>query len=370
MRTRTHAPRSRRRAPRARAPRSGLLVDRAALPWLRGLPWLLGLLGLLLAGAGPARAADNGTWGVFPTPPAGAAMSDRAYFFHQGAAGTTVDDSVTILNSSDTELTFQVFATDAVNTPSGGAFALLPVETEPQDVGAWIALPPETASTVTVPAKGRKDVPFTVKVPADATPGDHVGGIVALNTAVEGVQQEGKVKVGVKRSVGARLYFRVPGPVTPGLSVEDVRVNRSAPLLPWVGEARATLSYTLVNRGNVAVEPRVAFSAEGLFGRAVLDRPARESKPVLLPGQRVELTEPWLDAPQLDWVDVEVVAGAAAHPDLRSASGTGFLAVPWPAAGAVLVLAGAGLALRAVRRRRRSRDTGLPEPQPYLAATR
>ncbi|MFJ3721172.1 WxL protein peptidoglycan domain-containing protein [Streptomyces sp. NPDC090045] len=332
------------------------------------------LLGLLLLGAGlfpatAARAADNGTWGVFPTPAAGAAMTDRAYFFHQGAAGTSLADSVTILNSSDKDLTFQIFATDAMNTPAGGAFALLPVETRPKDVGAWIALPPETASTVTVPAKGRKDIPFTVKVPADATPGDHVGGIVALNTAVEGVQQDGKVQVGVKRSVGARLYFRVPGPLTPGLSVEDVRVSRSAPLLPWVKDARATVSYTLVNRGNVVVEPKVTVSAEGLFGRDVLDRPARELKLTLLPGQRIELTEPWPDAPQSDWVTVRITAGATAHPDLVSRSETEFIAVPWPAVGLFLVLAGAGVTLWVLRRRRRAEDEQ-DEPVPDLAQAR
>ncbi|WP_412077951.1 WxL protein peptidoglycan domain-containing protein [Streptomyces xanthophaeus] len=351
--------RTRRRTRTARTLRYGLLL---------GLLGLLGPLGLLLPAAGPAAAAENGTWGVFPTPPAGAPITDRAYFFHQGAAGTTVSDSVTILNSSDQELTFQVFATDAVNTPSGGAFALLPVETAPKDVGTWISLPPETAKTVTVPARGRKDIPFTVKVPADATPGDHVGGIVALGTTVEGVQKEGKVQVGVKRSVGARLYFRVPGPLTPGLSVEDVEVSRSAPLLPWVRDARATVSYALVNRGNVVVEPKVTVSAEGLFGRRVLDRPARELKLVLLPGQRVELTEPWPDAPQLDWVTVRISAGATTHPDLFSRSEADFVAVPWPAAGAALILTGLALILHTLRRRHR-RAGQHPQPQPDLADT-
>ncbi|MCX4525936.1 DUF916 domain-containing protein [Streptomyces sp. NBC_01551] len=332
------------------------------------------LLGLLVLGSGllpaaTATAADNGTWGVFPTPPAGAAMTDRAYFFHQGAAGTTVSDSATILNSSDKELTFQVFATDATNTRAGGAFALYPVETKPEDVGSWVALPPEAATTVTVPPKGRKDIPFTVKVPEDATPGDHVGGIVAVSTVVEGVRQDGKVQVGVKRQVGARLYFRVPGPLTPGLSVENVRVDRGAPLVPWVKDARATVSYSLVNRGNVVIGPKVTVSAEGLFGREVLDRPARELKLVLLPGQRIDLTEPWPDAPQLDWVSVKVAAGAAAYPDLASESETGFVAVPWPAAGAALLLAGAGIAFRVLRRRRLT--TGeQAEPAPDLADAR
>ncbi|MDJ0379759.1 DUF916 domain-containing protein [Streptomyces sp. G-G2] len=334
------------------------------------------LLGLFLLGAGlllpgpwttSASAAENGTWGVFPTPAAGAAMTDRAYFFHQGTAGTTVSDSVTILNSSTKDLTFQVFATDAMNTPVGGAFALLPAETKPKDVGGWLHLPAGT-STLTVPAKGRKDIPFTVKVPEDATPGDHVGGIVALNTEVEGVQQQGKVQVGVKRSVGARLYFRVPGPLSPGLSVEDVRVQRDAPVLPWVHSAPATITYALVNRGNVVVEPKVTVSAEGLFGRGVLDRPARDAKVSLLPGQRIELTEKWADSPQLDWVTVKVTAGAAAYPDLTGSGGAEFLAVPWPAAGTVLVLLGAGTALWALRRRRRTGGELLP-PVRDLAET-
>ncbi|MCY0930267.1 DUF916 domain-containing protein [Streptomyces sp. H27-H1] len=326
---------------------------------------LLGLTALLLP-ALPATAADNGTWGVFPTPAAGAAMTDRAYFFHQGEAGTTISDSATIVNSSDKELTFQIFATDAVNTPVGGGFALLPVETKPKDLGTWVALPPETRATVTVPPKGRKDFPFSVKVPADATPGDHVGGIVALNTAVEGIQQEGKVQVGVKRQVGARLYFRVPGPVTPGLSVEDVKVSRAAPLLPWVKDARAKITYSLVNRGNVVVEPKVKVSAEGLFGRRVLDRPARELRLVLLPGQRIELTEDWADAPQSDWVDVDITASASAYPGLSSSSATEFLAVPWPALGVLLVLAGAAIAARVLRRRRHA-SSEQPEPATDLA---
>ncbi|MBT2407668.1 MULTISPECIES: WxL protein peptidoglycan domain-containing protein [unclassified Streptomyces] len=348
-------------------PLPGPLHGLVGLGGVVGLLALLGLsLGLLLAASAPAAAADNGTWGVFPTPPAGAAITDRGYFFHQGPAGTTVSDSATILNSSDKELTFQIFATDAVNTPAGGAFALLPVDAERKDVGAWIALPPETATTVTVPPKGRKDIPFTVQVPQDATPGDHVGGIVALNTQLEGVQGDGKVKVGVKRQVGARLYFRVPGPVTPGLSVEDVKVSRAAPLLPWLKDARATVSYTLVNRGNVVVEPKVTVTAEGLLGRSVLNRPARELKLVLLPGQRIELTEPWADAPQLDWVTVRISAGAEAYPDLSSDSEADFAAVPWPATGALVLLTGTGIAFRTLRRRRTD-DDEQREPDPTLA---
>lgn len=73
--------------------------------------------------------------------------------------------------------------------------------------------------------------------------------------------------------------------------------------------------------------------------------------------------------PQLDWVSVKVSTGAAAYPDLSSESATDFLAVPWTAAGGVLVLAGAGTAVLVLRRRRRS-DPPRPEPARDLAGAR
>ncbi|MFE9254673.1 WxL protein peptidoglycan domain-containing protein [Streptomyces sp. NPDC006879] len=311
---------------------------------------------LLLAGPGcwSARAADNGTWSVYPTPPKDTSSpTSRAYFFHQGEPGTTIEDRVTLANSSNRPLTFQVYATDAVNTPVGGAFALLPVESEAKDVGRWLSLPKEvTRDTVTVPPRSHKDVPFTLKVPEDASPGDHVGGIVALNTEVEGIEQQGKVKVGVKRSVGARVYVRVPGPVTAAVGVEQVRIRRGAPLLPWTQDARATVSYTLVNRGNAVVSPRVSFRATGVFGHEVLRREARDLPLALLPGQRVSLTELWSDAPQLDRVTLHVTVSAADHPEAGESARARFLAVPWPAVGVLMVLLGVGCGLWVLQRRR------------------
>ncbi|MFI6941908.1 WxL protein peptidoglycan domain-containing protein [Streptomyces sp. NPDC050418] len=294
--------------------------------------------GLLLVLSGPppaAQAADNGTWAVFPTPPEGSDKRSREYFAHSADPGGVIEDSVTIANTSEKDLTFRVFATDAMNTPQGGAFALLPVEREPKDVGTWIELGAKDRArdaTITVGAKQRVDIPFRLKVPANASPGDHVGGIVALNTKVESVRKKDKVQVGVQRSVGARMYLRVNGPAAPDLAVESVTVGRSAPLLPWTADAKATVRYVLVNRGNVRLRPTVQLSAEGLFGRDVLTQRPRALKLELLPGQRVEFTERWADAPQLDWVDLKVTAGAFDEPKVaRTTAETSFVAVPWQA---------------------------------------
>ncbi|WP_415950458.1 WxL protein peptidoglycan domain-containing protein [Streptomyces sp. KLOTTS4A1] len=325
----------------------------------RPYAWIVAAVaGLLLALTGPpqdARAAENGTWAVFPTPPAGSDTRGREYFAHAADPGAEIEDSVTVANTSDKELTFRVFATDAMNTPRGGAFALLPVQQEPKDVGTWIELGAEDAArdtTITVRPHQRVDIPFRLKVPDDASPGDHIGGIVALNTEVESVREEDNVRVGVQRSVGARMYLRVNGPEAPALLVESVSVERSAPLLPWTSDAKATVRYVLVNHGNVRIRPTVQLTAEGLFGRDVLTQRPRALKTELLPGQRVELTEPWASTPQFDRVTLKVTAGAFDRPEVPKATArTSFLALPWPA---LLALLGLLLLVWATRRVRRA----------------
>lgn len=64
---------------------------------------------------------------------------------------------------------------------------------------------------------------------------------------------------------------------------------------------------------------------------------------------------------------MKVSAGAAAHPELVAQSETEFVAVPWPAAGALLVAAGVARGVRTLRRRRRTGPSEQPTPVPDLA---
>ncbi|TGJ94378.1 hypothetical protein DLJ96_19990, partial [Actinotalea fermentans ATCC 43279 = JCM 9966 = DSM 3133] len=82
-----------------------------------------------------------------------------------------------------------VYASDGVVT-ADGQFDLLPAGATPVDGGAWITLGEgDTAGPtqrVEVAAESSVTVPFTVAVPADATPGDHPAGVVAALARPEG----------------------------------------------------------------------------------------------------------------------------------------------------------------------------------------
>ncbi|WP_335936963.1 WxL protein peptidoglycan domain-containing protein [Streptomyces sp. PTD5-9] len=310
-------------------------------------PYVLLLAGALLLGGAPAvHAADNGSWSVYPAAGQG---GRRPYFYLSADPGATLHDRVTVTNKTDRSRTFRLYPADAYNTARDGGFAVRSRDEPQRAVGAWARA---GSDRVTVPPHGSVGVPVTITVPRDAEPGDHPGALVALDEDVAPADA-GAVAVGVRQAVGARIYLRVNGPTLPAISVEDIRIEHTQPLVPGTGRSRAVISYTLRNRGNVTLAPRVALRAEGLFGRTLLARDLKRVPSELLPRQRVRLTERWDDAPQLDRVGVWLTASAR---DTRESASARYVALPWPLAGVLLlVIAGSGTGLWLRSRRRRAR---------------
>ena len=293
---------------------------------------VLGLTLVLLSTAPVAR-ADDDTWTVVPSG------SMRPYFYAEGAPGTVLQDTVSVRNPGDAPLTVRLRGADADNTADGG----FTVRRRATDTGAWISFARMTAAgrrvpvgavSVKIPAHTRAAVPFTMSVPAGAAPGDHPGAIVASTGG---------------RSAAVRVHLRVAGPTLSALTVEHVAVRGGR------------ISYELVNRGNTVLAPRLAVTADGLFGR-VLDRAPHALPVELLPGRRVTLTEPWPHAPALDSVAVRLTVTAAGGARDETEARARF--VPWGAvAGAAGGLAAtAALLFFVVRRRRRpAPDDGASE---------
>ncbi|MFG2620618.1 hypothetical protein ACGFXC_23695 [Streptomyces sp. NPDC048507] len=282
-----------------------------------------------------AAAADEPGWSAGPA--AGRPGTPRPYFYLAGPAGAVLEDRVALTNTADRERVLTLRGADAYNTPDG-ALAVRPAG-RTADAGSWISF--GGSATVTVPARTRAVIPFTVTVPPGAQPGDHPAAVVAAESGHE---------------AAVRVHLRVGGPALAALTVEDVSVRGRG--------AAAAVAYTLVNRGNVALTPGLELRAEGRFG-ALPGRAARVLPVELLPGQRVRLTEPWPGAPALDRVAFTLTvtapgaAPATAHTTAwflpggaAARTGAGLLAL-----GAA---AGAAVLLRSRRRAARRRAGGPP----------
>ena len=202
--------------------------------------------------------------------------------------GAVIEDAVTLYNLSNVPLTFKLYATDAFNDDDG-QFGLLGSDETPVDVGTWIGLGGEE---VPVPARTQVTIPITLTIPENATPGDHVGAVLAANAALT-TGDEGQALT-LDRRTGTRLYVRVNGPLVPELAIADVRTDYQPSLNPLSGSA--TVSYRVENRGNVRLGGTTTASVGGPFGLGRQTGPTTEI-PELLPGQSITLEQEFDNVP-------------------------------------------------------------------------
>lgn len=357
-----------------------------AIRQIAGAVAILGFASAAVAATAPAaRAAGHGSGSTSTTP---ADSTSRATFSIAPATphhadqrpnlsfgvtpGATQADHVAVLNFSVKPLSLQVYATDAVNTASGG-FGLLPATATPTGAGAWITIPKRDA-TVRVPAKhghtpGYVIVPITLRVPDNASPGDHIGGVIASLRTI-GRNKTGENVVLLQR-VATRLFVRVAGTLKPGLSVTNVHTTYHGARNPF-GPGRATVGYVIRNTGNVELGVRPGVKVSGWFGAS--RSAAAPAIPLLLPGGAVHesasISRVW---PEIR-LDTTVTATPInlrndADPTLSpvSASG-GTWAIPWTLLALIVVVVAivVGAVLR-VRRRARRDDPKAPRRERVTA---
>ncbi|MET0433946.1 MAG: hypothetical protein ABW025_07245 [Cellulomonas sp.] len=309
----------------------------------------------VLASTPAAATADRTTWALEPANADGA--DGRVSYRHTVEPGSEITEHVALTNYSAHPVTFQVYAGDGQLT-ADGQFDLPPTGDAPVAGGSWVALgdpagglsAPGTVLLLEVAGGGTVVLPFVVRVPADAVPGDHPAGIVAaLASGPDG-------GVGVDTRVGARLHLRVAGDLVTALAVREL----TATYVPsWSPFARGTLrlDYRLANVGDVRLGGAVATRVAGPFGLAASGSEGPDPRE-LLPGTAVPVTADFPAWPlgrlsgEVTVTPAVVGEDALTGASLLVAAPFEVWAVPWAQLGAVVVIVAVGCAVPRVRRRR------------------
>lgn len=234
------------------------------------------------SGGTPAAAPPGSiTWAVQPSTKDGPDKRS-AFTYTNIAPGTVINDYVGVTNFSRQTVTFDVYASDAFNTTSG-SLDLLAASEKPKDVGAWAAIPKKT---ITIEPGARVNEPFTVTVPFNATPGDHVGGVIA---SVTSQGSDANRTVHVDQRLAVPVYLRVSGALTSGVAVESVSTAFHGTINPF-GGGKADVSYTIRNTGNTRLDLTTDIKIGGLFG---LKLGSAQVAPVhdLLPGATFRISQ-------------------------------------------------------------------------------
>lgn len=271
----------------------------------------------------------------------------RTRFDYSIAPGQSLEDAYSVTNRSTGPQTFSVYATDAYNTDDG-AFGLLESGVAPTDAGGWISFRGAPSVQVTLQPDETTTIPFTVRAPDDATPGDHAGGLVASVQSPDG-------QVLVDRRLGTRLYVRVAGDLQPGLSIAGISASYTPSLNPFAGET--TVTFTVRNAGNVALSGALKSEVRGLFGIG-LSTPLEQDVSEMLPGSTRTVTTTIAGVGQWIYLNPVVtvyprVDETAPNPGpLTSVSrDTVLFVVPWMALGLIVLALLVWGGVRFVRRR-------------------
>jgi hypothetical protein len=195
-----------------------------------------------------AQAVDNGTLGIRP-----ATESD---FFHLSVSpGETLQATAIVSNYTTAPVTLLTYAVDGLTTAQG-AFALEGQENVSQGVGLWSTVP---STSITVSAQSQLEVPITITVPANTTPGDYVGGLIIQEPLVTGDVANSAdgtaLRLDVIHRQGVRIYLNVSGTPVTQLQMGDLAWTQSGDVV--------TVSLPLTNAGNTTLHPTgdVAFSS-------------------------------------------------------------------------------------------------------------
>lgn len=215
------------------------------------------------------------------------------------------------------------------------------------DPSTWV--PP--SAELAVPAEATADLALSIGIPNTVGPGDHVFGITV--TAADGTAENTAVVV------------RVDGfaRTTTTLSAEtEISGGATWPVTP----SRQSLSYRLVNTGELIVDGELTVGYEAMFGRMLPAGDARDV--ILLPGSdvtgiaesRIPPIGPLVPHAHIDVPFVDAAGEEQTYPVI--ASGDVEWVVPWVILGGVpaVILAGTGTAL-VLRRRRIGEDLSAEE---------
>ncbi len=302
-------------------------------------------------------AAVQGTtpaWSFVPLSQKTDVLSRSAIHLIAGP-GQTVTDTAVLTNYSTDTLPFNVYGSDAYNTKVLGTFTLHPPNVKPKDVGTWITLP---VNNYDLPGCHVAEFHFTVKVPLNAAPGDHAGGIVALNLAPDTNPQPG-TNFAVQRGEGIAVYVRVPGPLHPGVAAANVGATYSTSPLGF-GSSSAKMHYQVVNTGNEVLNGKSQLTVTNIFGSTV-----HTFRPVpivaLIPGGRMTVTEPTFSGlPFFGPVHLHVTMTTSAITSTGSAQ---FWIVPWLLILIVIVVLALLFYLwRRRRKRKHAEEAAVPPP--------
>jgi hypothetical protein len=189
----------------------------------------------------------------------------ESYTMH---AGQTATNTLFLSNLNKTEpLIVRIKVVDFTAADESGTAKLLEASDQPQtpySLKPYISLP----DVVTVPAGQNKQVPFTIKLPANVGAGTYYSAVEYTTTTGSNPQN-----VSLSASTATLLFINVPGQVSELMNLQEfgfTNGNKLGAKISSVFHGQPQyFAYKIKNSGNVAESPVGSIIIKNIFGKTV-----------------------------------------------------------------------------------------------------
>lgn len=227
--------------------------------------FLFALFSLLTFFISPASVAAQGAGvGIIP------AVIDPAEQFEPG---DVAQFSMRVSNLTGGDMTYYLIKRDIIGVRDQGIpiFADESSPTTGYELSDWISLPSEE---VFIPAGGEVEVPFTMTVPQDVSPGAHFGSI-AVSAEPPKLRSSG---AGIGYEVANIITIRIAGD-----AVDLARIRQFSTSRYIYGSTNVEFSARVENEGNTLISPTGPLEVINMFGKQVALLTFNESKAGIFP---------------------------------------------------------------------------------------
>ena len=208
---------------------------------------LLGLF-LLISPISPLLAQGSLTLSISPS-----------LFDMSADPGQKWQSSLRIININNFDLTVYVDVVNFLPQGEGGDGRFLPVPAEGGEgvtLAEWFTI---TREAVLVPREQSVEIPFSVMVPEDASPGGHFAAILVGTKPL--VPEVGQARVQTSQMVTSLFFARVTGDVIESGTIREFTTTES-----FLNSPEATFELRFENKGNVHLQPQGDIRITNMWG--------------------------------------------------------------------------------------------------------
>lgn len=196
--------------------------------------------------------------------------------------GQTYNFTLRVTNLSEVDRTYYLSAQDITGLDDRGLpiFAEEGMATE-FELSNWIRLP---SDSIFIRAGQMAEVPYSITVPQDASPGAHFGGVFFDAQA----QRPGQTGSGVGTKVGTIINLRISGDIVEDMQLREFSTNQSI-----YNEPQVLFTTRAENLGNVLVRPHGVIEITDMFGAKVGEVRVNDSAAPIFPGAERSYETEW-----------------------------------------------------------------------------